>query len=315
MQKTISEVFGIPAPTSATIMVRDDTSASLHVPARKLDYVFRKDVLSDFLAWIVGASGDDPIYFTGATGTGKSSIVEQVAAAIMQPLYVVSCHEGMEAPELMGRYVVDNGNMKWQDGPLIQGLKDPLGAWVLLDEIDTCRPGSAMVLNAILEGRRTIIPETGELLDPRQYGARIICAGNTAGSGDETGLHAGTNRQNLALIGRFMMVRLGYPEPEEETKIILSVAPGMPTQIAESMVKVANDIRGVYEKGETDIVFCTRSLMRWSRLFCFYRRKPGVDPLHYALDRAIGFKLATESQAGLHEMVQRVFGSSKGGKK
>lgn len=311
MRKTITEVFGIPAPATATIMVRDDTALSPHVPLASPEYVFRKEFLSDFLAWAGKAAGDDPLYLTGMTGTGKSSGVTQVAAALRQPLYVVSCHEGMEAPEFMGRYVVENGTMKWQDGPLVQGLKDPLGAWILLDEIDTTRPGASMVLNALIEGRRIIIPETGELLDPRTYGARIICAGNTAGMGDESGLHAGTNRQNLAFMGRFMMVKVDYPEPDDEEKIILSCAPGLTSAIAKQMVRVANDVRGVFEKGETEVVFCTRSLMRWAMLCSFYRRKPNIDPLYYALDRALGFKVSPEANAGLHEMVQRVFGKTQ----
>lgn len=313
MEKTIFEVFGFQAPAALTVDVRDDTSSSPHIPARKPEYVFRKDVLSIFLAWVVRAAGDDPIYLTGPTGTGKSSTVEQVAAALQQPLYVVSCHEAMEASEFMGRFIVENGNMRWQDGPLIQGLKDPLGAWILLDEVDTCRPGSAMALNALMEGRSIIVPETGEVLNPRQNGARIICAGNTAGMDDETGMYAGTNRQNLSLMGRFMMAKLGYPTAEEEQNIILQSVPGMPEDIVKSLVRVAGDVRAVYETGETEVVFCTRSLIRWARLFYFFRRKPDVDPLHFALDLALGFKVSAESAAGLHEIVQRVFGRTKSG--
>ena len=319
MKKTISEVFGFPAPVNAMVTVRDDTSASPYIRARNPEYIFRKEILSDFLAWIAGASGDDPLYLTGPTGTGKSTTVEQVAAVLMQPLYVVSCHEAMEASEFMGRFVVQDGNMKWQDGPLVQGLKDPLGAWILLDEVDTCRPGSAMVLNGLIEGRSIIVPETGELLNPRQNGAKIICAGNTTGLDDESGMYAGTNRQNLALMGRFMMVKMGYPQPEDEEEIILGAAPGLPGEIVKAMVKVANDVRGVYDSGDTEVVFCTRSLIRWARLFSWFRKKPGVDPLYYSLDRALAFKVSPEASAGLHEMVQRVFGktqiNTKGGQK
>jgi cobaltochelatase CobS len=315
MQKTISEVFGFPAPASAVVTVRDDTAESPHVPVLSKEYIFRKEILSDFLAWVAGAAGDDPIYLTGPTATGKSSTVEQVAAALQQPLYVVSCHEAMEAPEFMGRYVVKDGSMMWQDGPLVAGLKDPLGAWIFLDEMDTVRPGASMVLNALVEGRNTIIPETGELLNPRQYGAKIICAGNTAGMDDESGMYAGTNRQNLALMGRFMMVKMGYPEPDDEQKIIHGAVPDLPEDIVKAMIQVANDVRKVYESGETEVVFCTRSLRRWGKLFCLFRKTVGVDPLHHSLDRAIGYKLSPEAQAGLHEMVQRVFGKTAINKK
>ena len=78
-----------------------------------------------------------------------------------------------------------------------------------------------------------------------------------------------------------------------------------------AMIKVANDVRGVYESGETEVVFCTRSLILWGSLFCLFRKKAGVDPLYYCLDRALGNKLPAEAQAGLHEMVQRVFGKTE----
>lgn len=312
MIKKVSELFGITAPDSVVAEVREDTDMSPYIPAKRPGYVFRKEILSDFLAWMTGAAGNDPLYLTGPTGSGKSTIVEQVAAVLRQPLYVVSCHEAMEVTEFMGRWIVSNGNMIWQDSPLIAGVKDPLGAWILLDEEDTCRPGAAMVLNALVEGRSILIPETGEFLDPKKYGARFISAGNTTGLSDESGNYAGTNRQNLSLIGRYMMIKTVYPCPEDEIKIVsLSTPAFLPKRILETMVNYANEIRSSQENGDSGVVFCTRSLTRWAQLYCQFMKKPGVDPLHYSLDRAIANKYPNEQSAGLHEMVQRVFGETK----
>lgn len=309
MQKKIKEIFNILVPDSLTMEVREDTIGSPYIPNKIPGYTFRKEVLSDILAWVKGAAGNDPLYIAGQTGTGKSTVVEQVAAALNQPLYVVSCHEDMEAPELMGRYVVKNGNMEWQDGPLVAGLKDPLGAWVFLDEMDSLRPGAAMALHALVEGRTIIIPETGEVLNPRKYGAKIIGAGNTNGAGDESGLHGGTNRQNVALMGRFMIIMLDYPAQEDEIKIILSHEPAMPPEFATLMVRVANDLRK--DAVNNGIAFCTRSLIRWATEYSNFRKKPGVDPRYYALDRAIGFKLLSEARMALHEVMQRHCGDPK----
>ena len=306
MQKAIMDVFGIPAPATITIEVRDQ--AHNLIPRQKPEYVFRKELLSDLLAWMKGAAGNDPLYLTGPTGSGKSSLVEQTASRLGIPLYVVSCHERMEIPEMFGRFVVRNGQMEWTDGPLVAGLKDPDGAWIFLDEVDTLDPGTFTGFNAISEGRSIMIPETGEVLDPLAHGARIIVAGNTAGNGDNTGIYQATKRQNAASMGRFMMVQVGYATPTEELEVLSKSCPDLPPVIGENMVKVAGMVRELYLSDEIEVVFCTRSLVRWAYLAQFYKSKPGIDPLVYALDRAIGFRAEEASRNALHELVQRVFG-------
>lgn len=306
MEKPISKVFGIEAPAALTIEVRD--SAHPMVPAANPDYVFRKNLVSDLLAWMKGASGHDAMYLTGPTGSGKSSLVTQVAARLNIPLYVVSCHERLEIPELFGRYLVRQGSMSWEDGPFIQGLKDPVGAWILLDEADTLEPGTFIGLNALLEGRSIMIPETGEVVEPLRYGARIIFAGNTAGNGDASGLYQATKRQNLASMGRFMVLLVGYPDPAEESKALEGAVPSLPEPIREKMVQFANEVRKLFVGGQIEVTMCTRSLVRWASLSSFYKAKPGINPLIYALDRALGFRAEDESRQALHELCQRIFG-------
>lgn len=306
MHKPISEVFGIEAPASISIEVRD--AGHPMVPAANPDYMFRKDLLSDILAWMRGASGADPLYLVGPTGSGKSSLITQVAAQLGIPLYVVSCHERMEIPELFGRYVVRSGTMTWEDGPFIRGLKDPAGAWILLDEADTLDPGTFIGLNALLEGRSIIIPETGEVVEPLRHGARIVFAGNTAGNGDASGLYQATKRQNLASMGRFMVLQVGYADPAEESKALEKAVPTIPEPIREKMVALAGEVRKLFVGGQIEVTMCTRSLVRWASLSSFFKAKPGINPLIYALDRALGFRAEEESRQALHELCQRIFG-------
>lgn len=303
-RKTIQEVFGIPG--RLPLDVRED--AHPMVPAIDGDYVFRRETLQDLMMWLKGASGIDPLYLTGHTGTGKSSVVTQVAARLGTPLYVVSCHERMEIPELFGRFIVRSGSMQWVDGPLIQGLKDQTGAWILLDEIDSLDPGTFIGLNALLEGRSIMVPETGEVVDPLRFGARIIAAGNTAGAGDRSGLYQSTKRQNLASMGRFMVVEVDYPEAAVESILLEKLAPAVPPELRESMVRLANEARRLFKEGELDVVFCTRSLARWARLSTFMVKiaRPGDDPMGRAMDRAIGNRAEPESRQALHELWQRI---------
>ena len=306
-QKPISDIFNIQAPPSITIEIRDNMTHPM-IPRIDPDYLFRKELLSDILAWNRGAAGDDPLYLTGPTGSGKSSIITQIAARLGIPLYVVSCHERMEIPELFGRYVVREGSMVWQDGPFITGLKESGGAWILLDEADTLDPGTFIGLNALLEGRSIIIPETGETIDPLSRGSRIVMAGNTAGNGDSTGLYQSTKRQNLASMGRFMILEVGYADPTEEIMILEKAIPTLPSIIRDKMIGIANEVRKLFVGGELEVTMCTRTLVRWANLTTFYKAKPNIDPITYALDRAIGFRAETTSRQALHELCQRFFG-------
>jgi len=306
MKQSVAEVFGIEGiPASIEVEVKDGTNEM--VPVRDDKYLFRKDVLSDILAWVMGAT-NDPLYIAGPTGCGKSSLVTQIANRLNTPLYVISCHERMEVPELFGRYVVRNGEMIWMDGPLIQGLKDPTAPWILLDEVDTLEPGTFTGLNALLEGRSIIVPETGEVINPQGNGAKIICAGNTSGGGDGTGFYQATKQQNLATMGRFMMLDVPYPSPEEEGLLLEKVVPQVPQDTRGKMINVANDVRRLFQGGEIEVILDTRSLIRWANLAYFFRGKPKINVMEYALDRAIGFRATETSRQTLYELVQRIFG-------
>ncbi len=305
MKKPITDLFGIQAPATITVEVRDNAQHPM-IPRCNPDYVFRRELLSDILAWLKGAAGNDPLYVVGPTGSGKSSVITQIASRLNIPLYVVSCHERLEIPELFGRFVVRNGSMEWVDGPFISGLKDPCGAWILLDEADTLDPGAFVGLNAVNEGRTFIIPETGETIDPLRCGTRVIFAGNTAGNGDATGLYQATKRQNLASMGRFMMLEVGYADPAEENLALEKAVQELPSPIRLKMVEVANKVRELFIGGEIEVTFCTRTLIRWAQLATFYKAKPGINPIVYALDRALGFRAELQSRQALHELVQRL---------
>jgi len=309
MEESINKLFGgLKAPDTVTMNVREDTAGHPMIPRQK-PYRFRQEPMSDFLGWLKGASGFDPLLITGPTASGKSSLAEQVAARLNQPAYIVPCHERMEVPDLFGRFVVRDGSMTWVDGPVIAGLKDPAGAWIIMDEFDSMEPGALLGINPVLEGRKFIVPETGEFIDPVANGAKIICTGNTAGMGDQTGEYLATKRQNVATMGRFAVMEMAYPTEEEELDILSLHRPDLPAKIGEHMIKVASLAREQYIAGEMQCVFCTRSLIRWAHLAIYFRKKKGVNYLMHALDRAIGFKYEPVVREALHQFTQRIFGN------
>ena len=159
----------------------------------------------------------------------------------------------------------------------------------------------------------------GELIKPHPL-FRFAATANTNAAGDETGLYQGTQRQNLAFADRFIFCELGYPDEATEEKLLADRYPILPEFIRIVMVGYANEVRRLF-MGESsmsnvdqsiEVTFSTRSLLRWANLTVKFQAlaKQGIQPLTYALDRAIGYRATRETRAMLHELAQRMLPNS-----
>ncbi len=277
------------------------------VPAIDPTYRFRKELLSDLLAWHM-LGGTEGLYLTGPTGSGKSTLITQASARLNIPVQRVTAHSRLETPELVGHYALVDGSMSFVDGPLTTAMRE--GHWFLLDEIDLLDPATAAGLNGIVEGAPLVIPEKGGEMVVAAPGFAFIATGNTAGSGDQTGLYQGTLRQNLAFLDRFWMVEVDYPTAEQETAILAQSAPAVPEEIRKGMVSYAAEVRKLFLGGQIEVTLSTRTLIRWAKLAEFFRpmAAQGKNPLHHALERALSFRAEPESRSALAEIAQRIFG-------
>lgn len=303
---SIAKTFGIEGvPEELTIQGYHEGSP--FVPRLDQHYLFRKDLLSDILAWHM-LGGTEGLYLTGPTGSGKSTLVLQVAARLNIPVHRVTAHSRLETPELIGHYALVSGSMSFVDGPLTTAMRE--GHWFLLDEIDLLDPATAAGLNGIVEGAPLVIPEKGgEMVCPAP-GFCFIATGNTAGSGDQTGLYQGTLRQNLAFLDRFWMVEVGYPEMEQELSILSRVVPALPEELRKGMISFAAEVRKLFVGGQVEVTLSTRTLVRWAKMAEFFRplAAQGKNPLLHALERALSFRAEPESRSALAEIAQRIFG-------
>lgn len=277
------------------------------VPEVDANYHFRKQTLSDLLAWHM-LGGTEGLYLTGPTGSGKSTLILQTAARLNVPVQRVTAHSRLETPELVGHYTVVNGSMSFVDGPLTVALRE--GHWFLLDEIDLLDPATAAGLNGIVEGAPLVIPEKGGDIIAPAAGFAFIATGNTAGFGDRTGFYQGTLRQNMAFLDRFWMVEIDYPEAGQEEAILGQLVPTVPEEIRKGMVNFAGEVRKLFLGGQIEVTLSTRTLIRWAKLAEFFRpmAAQGKNPLHHALERALSFRAEPESRSALAEIAQRIFG-------
>ena len=297
--------------------IKGYTEASTYTPTMDQSYLFHESS-RDVVVWFLEKS--DPLYIFGPTGSGKSSMVRELAARINYPVFEVTGHSRLEFPDLVGHLTVQEGQMAFQYGPLSLALK--YGGLFLLNEIDLLDPSTAAGLNSILDGAPLCIPENGgELITPHPL-YRFVATANTNGASDETGLYQGTLRQNCAFMDRFWLCEIGYPKPELEVDLLSRLIPELPADLRNKMVEYANEVRrmflgqseGARPNNILEVTFSTRTLIRWARLTVRFQplARQGISPINHALDRALAFRAMPESRTFLHELAQRIFPVSNG---
>ena len=302
----VATTFGVQARAGLEVVgFADETHP--HIPVRK-PYVFRNEVLRDVLAFLRDPAGDG-LFLTGPTGSGKTSLVTQVASRIFWPVQSVTCHGRMELHALLGQFVLVQGETKFIHGPLAVAARD--GHLLILNESDLMDPSELAGLNDIIEGQPLVIAENGgEVIRPHPK-FRVFATGNSVGAGDGSGLYQGVLRQNLAFMDRFRVVQVGYPEPAVEKAIIKTQVPKLPDLIADKMIAVAGEIRrlfvGAKEGGaELTVTMSTRTLVRWAGLSLTFKGAPKV--FEYALTQALTARAEPEQQEAIHRIAADVFG-------
>ena len=230
---------------AARFPIKAGTSHSPYVPEPDNAYVFRKAHLKVLQVWMTGAEKN--VLLQGETGTGKTTLIEQVAARLNWPVFVLGCHGGLEFQELVGRITLEpDGSTGWADGPLIAAMR--CGGIFLLDEMNFLKPEVAGGLNTILQTKAYTIPETGECVSAHPD-FRIGATGNAIDGGGKSS-YRGTQVSNIALLARFNLgIRIQYMSPEDEQKMIEAKAPKIQASVAHFLAQLADMSRKSYATG------------------------------------------------------------------
>lgn len=196
-----------------------------------------------------------PLLIKGPTGCGKTRFVEHMAARLRRPLITVSCHDDLSASDLVGRFLIGNGNTVWSDGPLARAVRS--GAICYLDEVVEARKDTTVVLHPLADDRRILpIERTGEqLVAPPEF--MLVISYNPGYQNLLKGLKPSTRQ-------RFVALSMGYPTPEIELGIVQAET-GIPTQLATQLVQLAKALRCLTEYDLEETV-STRLLVSAGRL-------------------------------------------------
>jgi cobaltochelatase CobS len=219
-----------------------------------------------------GIQNGDRILATGHTGSGKTSLFEQIGARLNYNVFKVSFDGHLSRNDLIGEYVIRGGEMVWVDGYLLKGMREP-GSIIIFDEWDTINDDTSFVVQRLLQredGRILVTENGGEIvkLHPQNV---VVATANTVGQGDDTGLYThGTRPQNYAQLNRFSLcIRLNYLKPDQEEAILKKKFPDLHEHEAKAFVKTINKVRDGFANGAVSVPLSTRDLLNWVEKFLF----------------------------------------------
>jgi len=271
------------------------------VPSQYSNYVpfgNFEDVLS-----IVKSNQFFPVFITGQSGNGKTMSIEQACAKAKRKFVCVSMTPDTDEGDLLGNYVLINGQMEWRDGPVTVAARQ--GAVLCIDEIDYGAQNLSC-LQRVLEGKPFLLKKKNELVTPAP-GFTVFATANTKGKGSEDGRYMFTNVLNEAFLERFPnTMEQEFPPARIEEKIVnkeLDSLGRSDETFAKNLVSWANVIRSTFADGGCDEVISTRRLVHIVKTFGIYGDKKKA--IEYCLNRfdpdtkATFFDLYTKIDAGI----------------
>ena len=233
-----------------------------------------------------------PVLLKGPTGCGKTRFIEHMAWRLKRPLVTVACHDDLTTSDLVGRYLIKNGETVWIDGPLTSAVRN--GSICYLDEIVEARKDTSVVIHSLCDNRRLLpIEKLGELLPaPAEFCLTISY---------NPGYQSVLKDLKQSTRQRFIALEFNYPNTDLE-RIIIEKETNCELNTACQLVKLGSMTRKLKGNGLEEGA-STRLLINAAKLI-----SDGILPV-VATDTAIAQALTddTEMLEAIHELSRSVF--------
>ena len=264
--------------TSNTMSNMNSNSYNLVMPSNDVSLVPVKN--DTFVPWghfedinaILASKQFAPVYITGMSGNGKTTMVEQICAASGRECIRVNITAETDEDDLIGGFRLINGETKFVYGGVVQAMQR--GAILLLDEIDLGTE-RMMCLQPVLEGKGIYIKKIGVFVKPAP-GFNVVATANTKGKG-ESDRFVGTRCMNEAFLDRFSYwFEQDYADRTIEARIIIRKMKAYGKEdkdFAQYLVKWAETIRLGFKEGGLDDIITTRRLEEVCKAFAIFNDK------------------------------------------
>ncbi|SAK79906.1 ATPase AAA_5 [Caballeronia hypogeia] len=207
------------------------------------------------------------ILLIGHTGTGKTSLIEQVAAHTNQGVLRSNMNGQTTVGDFVGFWTVKGGETIWVDGVLPTAMRE--GLWLIVDEVDFAEPAILAVLTAVLEpGGRLLLKEKGNEVVVPHPSFRLFATANAVGAmGEYRHLYQGANVMNEAFLDRWRVHQIDYLSPANEALVLVrTFGERLTPAMAQTLASIAADCRDAFAREDLAGAFSTRRLLDWTEL-------------------------------------------------
>lgn len=271
-KKTVIMNEEVPALQAQVVQLRQKrmvTEVENLVPINDKNYVpfgFFRDLES-----ILKSKVFYPVFITGLTGNGKTTMVEQVCSKLKRECVRVNISIETDEDDLVGGSTLIDGNVTFREGPVILAMRR--GAVLLIDEIDR-GSNKLMCIQGILEGKPYFNKKNGDVIYPAP-GFTVVATANTKGQGSDSGKYIAAQILDEAFLERFpITVEQEYPNSKIEHKIILNNMKELgcvDEDFADKLVTWAEVIRKTYLEDAIDELISTRRLVHIVKAFSMFK--------------------------------------------
>jgi nitric oxide reductase NorQ protein len=246
-----------------------------------------------------------PILLKGPTGCGKTRFVEYMAhylyrgeaattdrQALDNPLLTVACHEDLSATDLVGRFLIKGEETVWQDGPLLQAVKQ--GSICYLDEIVEARKDSTVLIHSLTDHRRILPVEKQGIIVEAHKNFLLVISYNPGYQNVLKDLKTSTRQ-------RFIAIDFDYPDEALEAEIIAHES-NTSAQNAADLALLGAKVRNLKQHGFDEGV-STRLLIYAGQLMA--KGVEEVRACEVAVCRAVSDE--PDIQMAIRELVTAIF--------
>jgi len=220
----------------------------------------------------LSVSNATPVIVQGPVGSGKTSLIEYLAAAVgrhsVPHLTKVQMGDQVDSKALIGTYCCTDipGEFVWKSGPLTNAMVD--GHWLLLEDID-CAPCDVLTtLSAVLETKSlSTLPGCSNRVERLHSDFRIFFTRRIISGHYHDATFSEFSSHNRTIIDKFCnVVTLKYLCREELTEII-SVKWPVLSKITERVLEIYFNLLDGSSKEDlaTGRPISLRDLVKWCK--------------------------------------------------
>ena len=230
-------------------------------------------------------------FLTGEPGTGKTTMVEQIAAVMRLPYLRVPCDSGLVWDDLLGGYELVDQSTRYRLGLFVKVMQRP--SIILVDEANAMDPAKSFLFHQLLDSRSVFVKEANRTYTMHDDAA-IFLSANPPGPGNVCGV------MNPALVSRCAVIEVPPFTLGEVQGVLANMHPELDRRIRAQLCKFYDQIQRLTREQGMNTRISIREILRFAKLL------KTTDGVRQALDLAFIYGTTMTDGREVLEACQRI---------